>query len=242
MVFGIVGAGAITRMVAPSLAKHGGIRVAAVASRNALAARDVAASLGGAAVVDDFPALMRRSDVEAVYIATPPHVHRSMILEALAAGKHVICEKPFVMDIGEFEEVMEAMRQRPWLKVSSCSSRFQVCPPVREARDFISGGRLGKILRVRLDNAMPPIPLSALPAWKRTLETSGGGIAMDWGVYDLDWLRFLLGDAFEPVEIFARTDCWGHEEAALETGFCAEILCLREGRFQMMVARIDRLG
>jgi predicted dehydrogenase len=226
VIFGIIGAGAITRMAASALAKHAGIRVAALASRNQFAAQEVASVLGGAAVLDDFRELLRRADVEAVYIATPPYLHRSMILEAIAAGKHVICEKPFVMNLAEFDEVMAALRERPQLKVSSCSSRFQVCPPVREARSFISGGRIGKVLRVRLDNAMPPpVPLSALPAWKRSRETGGGGIAMDWGVYDLDWLQFLLGSAFDPTEIFGRTDCWGQEEAALETGFSAEILC-----------------
>jgi len=225
-IFGIIGSGEIARMVAPTLAKAVGLRVAAIASRNTAAAREVATVLGGASVDDDFLGLLRRPEVEAVYIATPPHLHRSMIVAALEAGKHVICEKPFVMNLGEFEDVTVAMRAAPKLKVSSCSSRFQACPPVREARDFVASGRLGKILRVRLENAMPPpIPLAALPAWRRTRDTGGGGIAMDWGVYDLDWLQFLLGEAFEPVEIFGRTDCWGHEEAALETSFSAEILC-----------------
>ncbi len=225
-VFGIVGAGEITRMVAPALAMHGGIRVAAISSRNRPAARELAAILGGADVDDDYLALIRRPEVEAVYIAVPPHLHRPMMVAALEAGKHVICEKPFVMNGRELDEVERAMRERPGLKVSSCSCRFQVCPPVREARDFIGQGRLGKLMRVRLCNGMaPPLPLGGLPPWKRARDTGGGGVAMDWGVYDLDWLGFLLGDSFDPVEIFGRTDCWGHEEAGLETSFSAEILC-----------------
>jgi predicted dehydrogenase len=226
-VFGIVGAGEIARMVAPALAMHSGLRVAAISSRSAPAARELAAILGGADVDDDYLALIRRPEVEAVYIATPPHLHRPLMVAAIEAGKHVVCEKPFVMNLGELGDVERALRARPGVKVSSCSSRFQVCPPVRDARDFVSQGRLGKLMRVRLCNGMPPplLPFSALPAWKRARETAGGGVAMDWGVYDLDWLRFLLGDTFDPVEIFGRTDCWDHEEAGLETGFSAEILC-----------------
>ena len=213
-------------MVAPALATYGGIRVAAISSRSAPAARELAAIVGGAAVDDDYLALVRRPEVEAVYIATPPHLHRPMMIAAIEAGKHVVCEKPFVMNLGELDEIERALRGSPGVKVSSCSSRFQICPPVREARDFIGQGRLGKLLRVRFCNAMPPpLPLGALPAWKRARDTGGGGIAMDWGVYDLDWLRFLLGDPFDPVEIFGRTDCWNHEEAGLETSFSAEILC-----------------
>jgi dihydrodiol dehydrogenase / D-xylose 1-dehydrogenase (NADP) len=225
-IFGIVGAGEITRMVAPVLAGPGGVRVAAIASRNKAAARELSATLGGAEVHDDIQGLLRRPDIDAVYIATPPHLHRPMIIESIKAGKHLICEKPFVMNLGELEDVTNALRARPELRISSCSSRFNVCPPVREARQFIGRGRLGKILRVRLANAMPPpIPLAALPGWKRARSTGGGGIAMDWGVYDLDWLQFLLGDLFEPAEVLGQTDCWGHEAAGLETSFSAEIRC-----------------
>ena len=48
---------------------------------------------------------------------------------------------------------------------------------------------------------------------------------MDWGVYDVDWLRFVLGESFDPAEILGAIDQWGHEEAALETSFAAEIIC-----------------
>jgi dihydrodiol dehydrogenase / D-xylose 1-dehydrogenase (NADP) len=225
-VLGIAGAGEIVRMVAPVLAAHGGIRVSAVSSRNTVAARDLAAVLGNASVDADFSELIRRPEVEAVYIATPPHLHHSMMIAAIEAGKHVICEKPFVMNLGELDEVERAARAHPGIKVSSCSCRFQVAPPVREARDFLRGGHLGKLSRARLSNAMPPAPpLTALPAWKRARATGAGGVAMDWGVYDLDWLRFLLGESFDPVEVFGKTDCSSHEEAALETSFSAEILC-----------------
>jgi predicted dehydrogenase len=213
-------------MVAPALAKHGGIRVAAISSRSLPAARELAAIFGGADVDDDYLALIRRPEVEAVYIATPPHLHCLMMVAAIEAGKHVICEKPFVMNLGELDDIERALQGRPGVKVASCSSRFQVCPPVREAREVIGQGRLGKLMRVRLCYGMPPpVSLDKLPVWKRARDTGGGGVVMDWGVYDLDWLRFLLGALFAPVEIFGRTDCWAHEEAGLETSFSAEILC-----------------
>lgn len=213
-------------MVASSLRAHGGIRVAAIASRNEAPAKELAAELGGAAFDRDFPALLRRPEVEAVYIATPPPLHRTMMIAAVEAGKHVICEKPFVMNLSELADVERVVGAHPGIKVSSCSCRFQVCPPVRAARDYLKQGRLGKLRRVRLSNAMPPaLPLANLPIWKRSRSTAGGGIAMDWGVYDLDWLQFLLGEAFDPVEVFGNTDCWLREEAALETSYSAEILC-----------------
>jgi predicted dehydrogenase len=123
-------------------------------------------------------------------------------------------------------EISRAHSRRRDLKIASCSSRFLVCPSARKAREILLEGRLGEVLRVRFVVAMPHLaPISALPAWKRDRATSGGGLMIDWGVYDLDWFRFVLGEAFEPVSVLATTDCWGYEKEGLETGFSAEILC-----------------
>jgi predicted dehydrogenase len=213
-------------MVAPALASFRLIRVAAVASRSQRAAESVAATVGGAEVFADFRDLLGRGDVKAVYIATPPHLHREMTIAAIEAGKHVVCEKPFAMNTRELAEVSEAYRRRKDLKIASCSSRFLVCPSARKAREMLLSGKIGDMLRVRFSVAMPPlIPISSLPVWKRDRATSGGGLLMDWGVYDLDWFRFVLGAAFDPVAVFAKTDCWGYGREGLETGFSAEILC-----------------
>jgi len=213
-------------MVAPALARHGSIRVAAVANRTTKAAEEVAAAVGGADICSDFRELLSRRDVRAVYIATPPYLHREMVIAAIEAGKHVVCEKPFVMNTDELAEVSNVHRRRPEIKVASCSSRFLACPAVKKARGMLTARKIGRILNVRFSAAMPaPLPISYLPAWKRSRETSGGGLLMDWGVYDLDWLRYLLGAAYEPVAVFGGIDCWGYETEGLETGFSVEILC-----------------
>jgi predicted dehydrogenase len=135
-------------MIAPALAAHGLMRVAAVASRNPKGAEGIAEALGGADICSNFKEVMDRDDIEAVYIAAPPHLHREMMIYALHAGKHVICEKPFAMSI--------AHQRREDLKVGSCSSRFLVCPAARTAREMLSSGKIGGLLRVRFNVAMPP--------------------------------------------------------------------------------------
>jgi predicted dehydrogenase len=223
---GIIGSGEITRMVAPMLTSRNGVRVTAVASRNRTAAAALAGEVAGAEVCEDWRELLRRSDVEAVYIATPPATHVALTDDALAAGKHVVCEKPFVLSMAEWGGIDRTLRRHPDLKVASCSSRFLACPPVRAARQIVRNGGIGSVQRLRLVNAMPPpTPLTSLPVWKRHRDTAGGGVLMDWGVYDVDWMRFVLGAAFDPVEIFGVISRWGHEDAGLETGFSAEIVC-----------------
>jgi predicted dehydrogenase len=213
-------------MVAPALANNLLLNVAVVASRNQRAAEGVAETVGGADICANFEDLLSREDVEAIYIATPPHLHREMTIAAIEAGKHVVCEKPFAMNARELAEISAAHRRRKDLKIASCSSRFLVSPSARKAREILSSRGLGEVLRARFNVAMPYLaPIAKLPAWRRDRATSGGGLLMDWGVYDLDWLQFILGDAFEPVSVLATTHCWGYENEGLETGFSAEILC-----------------
>jgi predicted dehydrogenase len=152
-----------------------------------------------------------------------------MLQAALAAGKHIVCEKPLVSEFAQLGGILEAHSRRPDLKVASCSSRFQVCPPVRRARQLIADGHLGKIVSVRLQNSVDaPRPFGSQPAWKRDRRQSGGGLCMDWGVYDLDWLRFMLGPVFDPVALMGRVDHWRDEGTGLETGYAAQIKC-RDG-------------
>lgn len=223
---GIIGPGEIVRMILPSLKGLEGCRVAAIAGSNVASAAGLAREFEGAVAYADYRELLKSGAVDAVYIATPPHLHYPMMDASLAAGKHVVCEKPIVMSLAELDRFAALQTKYPDLKLASCSSRFHVCPPVQAARAMIKRGRLGRVQTVRLNNSLElPLPLASLPAWKRSPGTSGGGLLMDWGVYDLDWLRYLLGDLFEPAEVMGQVDCWGDEGSGLETGYSARILC-----------------
>lgn len=229
--FGIIGAGAIARIVRPAFLARGGpgaprAVAVAVADVNAAAARAESEALGGVRVFTDYRELLCDADVDAVYIATPPFLHRDMVRAALEAGKHALCEKPFMMDGNEAQSIASLHSGRfAHLKLASCSSRFHASPPARAARRLIAEGGIGEVARIRaIHRSPPPAPLETLPGWKRERKTSGGGAAMDWGVYDLDWLRFVLGDTFDPIAISARTESYAREQSDLESGFAAEIV------------------
>lgn len=223
--FGIIGTGEIVRMVRPALLANGSLQVVALAGRNPAATAALAAEFGSVTACRDYHELLKR-DLDAVFIATPPHLHLEMVEAALAAGKHVVCEKPLVMNLDELARMETVQRRQPHLKVASCSSRFNVCPPVRRAREMIAAGQLGRILTVRLNSSIElPKALSALPAWKRHRSTSGGGLAMDWGVYDLDWLQFVLGDLFQPLSVMGSVDFFPGQGTGLETSYLAHLHC-----------------
>ena len=223
---GIIGTGEIVRMISGALRGCKEIEVRAIAGTRMSAAEELAATFPGAEAFSDYRPLLQIDEVEAVYIATPPKLHFEMLLSALEAGKHVICEKPLVVSPDELEAVDVVSSGHPGILVASCSSRFQVCPPVRRARSLIAEGSLGRLSHVRLHHSIePPAPLSSLPRWKQNAATSGGGLCLDWGVYDLDWLQFVLGSAFDPVAVTAQLDRTGYADAGLETGYGATIVC-----------------
>ncbi|MFM8717731.1 MAG: Gfo/Idh/MocA family protein [Spartobacteria bacterium] len=218
---GIIGTGEITRIMRPAFTESTQSRVVAVADVNMDAARVEAEALGGAEVFADYRELLASPAVQAVYIATPSFLHREMVLEAMAAGKHVLCEKPFMLNQAEAREIAAAHAACPDLKVASCSSRFHNSSPVIKARELVASGKLECLTRVRFLQTQRPSKPEASDSWKTNRAAAGGGRVMDWGVYDLDWMLFLLGEQFDPTAVFARVD--NSFSRNLETGFSAEI-------------------
>ncbi|MBS0661835.1 MAG: Gfo/Idh/MocA family oxidoreductase [Verrucomicrobia bacterium] len=201
--FGIIGAGVIANLMARVFTEGRDACAVAVADVNAAAAQKLAAAAGAARIHADYRELLRDPEVEAVYIATPPFLHRPMTLDALRAGKHVCCEKPFFLTQAEAREVLAAQRANPRLKVNCCSSRYHNSGTARRARQAVAAGELGTLYRVHFEQVTgAPKPGTVLPPWRNDPAKNGGGISFDWGPYDLDWLAFVLGDRFRPERLF----------------------------------------
>jgi len=202
--FGVIGAGVIASLIVSKLNSDSPLKVVAVADVNPEAARKLAATAGADQVYSGYHELLANPDIEAVYIATPPFLHQPMTIEALRAGKHVCCEKPFVLTRQEVLDIIVVNREFPHLKVNCCSSRYHHSGTARQARTMIAGGELGEVYRVHFEQVTGAAkPGTTLPPWRNSPAKNGGGISFDWGPYDLDWLAYLLGDLFQPRVVFA---------------------------------------
>jgi predicted dehydrogenase len=202
--YGIVGAGVIANLMARAFTEDRDSVAVALADPNLEAARKLAPALGVTRVVADYRELLADPGIDAFYIATPPFLHRPMALAALQAGKHVCVEKPFMLTQAEVREVIAAQQAAPRLKVTCNSSRFHNSGTARRARAMVAGGELGALYRVHFEHVTsPPKPGTTLPPWRNDPAKNGGGISFDWGVYDLDWLSFVLGERFRPRIVFA---------------------------------------
>src|SRR5690606_13369866 len=102
---GLIGCGGIGSIRAQALARTSSFKLTAVSDVDAGRAA-AAAQTAGASIETDWRALVARDDVDAVVIATPPHLHAEMCVGALEAGKHVLCEKPLARTPDECERVV----------------------------------------------------------------------------------------------------------------------------------------
>lgn len=187
--WGIMGTGAIAGLFAADLGLLPQARIAAVHSRSLDKAQSFAARFEGAKAYDDEAAFLANPAIEAVYIATPNHLHAAQALWAIAAGKSVLIEKPIALASADVEAIARLASERGVFAMEALWSRF--LPAVRRAREQIAIGRIGAIRRIRADLSYlhPEDPGSRFfdPAL-------GGGAAFDLGVYPLSLTLHLLGE------------------------------------------------
>lgn len=187
--WGIMGTGTIAGLFTADLGLLPQARIAAVHSRSLEKAQGFAARFGGARAYDDEAAFLADPAIEAVYIATPNHLHAAQALGAIAAGKPVLIEKPIALASADVEAIAQAAGGRGVFAMEALWSRF--LPAVRRAREQIAAGRIGKVRRICADLSYlhPEEPGSRFfdPAL-------GGGAAFDLGVYPLSLALHLLGE------------------------------------------------
>jgi len=140
----------------------------------------------------DYRELLARPDVHLVSICTPNYLHREVLLDALAAGKHIYCDKPLAMNGDEADQVVRAAQGTGLTCQVTFNYRF--IPAVMRARQLVAEGFLGRVNTFRFrylhsGYTDPDRPLS----WRMDLAKSGGGALMDLGSHAIDLLHYLLG-------------------------------------------------
>ena len=196
--WGILGAAKFARMhMGPAIHAAAGAELVALATSDPAKAAGFQAFAPGLRVHDSYEALLADPGLDAVYIPLPNHLHLDWSLRAIAAGKHVLCEKPMTLRAEEFDRLIAA-RDASGLLVAEAYMIVHH-PQWQKARDLIAAGEIGRLEHVdtafSFDNRAEPGNIRNRP------ETAGGGIR-DIGVYTYGAVRFAAGA--EPVALQAR--------------------------------------
>lgn len=200
---GIIGYGVIGRHHMAAAAKSSDVEVVAVADLFEERAREAAGTYGIKKVYRQGRDLIRDPDVEAVVLAFPAATRTKYALQSLARGKHVLTEKPVAMNAREVQKLIKA---RNGLVVSCCCARYQFLPSTTAATQFVASGALGKLRAIHCRVLVPagPKPQTAPPTWRLIKAENGGGILMNWGCYDLDFLLSVTGWSLRPRLVLAQ--------------------------------------
>ncbi|MFD9327067.1 Gfo/Idh/MocA family protein [Streptomyces sp. NPDC060065] len=182
---GVLGAARITENSLIGPARSTGHRVVAVAARDRSRAQAYAAAHGVERVADSYADLLADPEVEVVYNPLANGLHGPWNLAALAAGKHVLSEKPSASNAEEAAEVREAAAKAGTVFMEAFHYLFH--PVTRRLHEILESGELGELRRVETLVAIPAPP-DTDPRW--SLELAGGAV-MDLGCYSLHAVRML---------------------------------------------------
>jgi myo-inositol 2-dehydrogenase/D-chiro-inositol 1-dehydrogenase len=143
----------------------------------------------------DYQELLREADI--VDICTPTQMHKSMVIEAAAAGKHVVCEKPIALTIQDAQAMINACAVAGVRFFVGMVVRF--FPQYRLAKELVAQGKVGQLGVVRLKR-VAYVPMKPVDNWYVD-ETQSGGLVVDLMIHDFDYARWLAGDV---NRVFAR--------------------------------------
>jgi predicted dehydrogenase len=173
-----------TKKVLPGMLKSDMLEIRAIASRSALAAREAASALGIPKAYGSYEELIGDPDIEAIYNPLPNHLHVPLTLQAAAAGKHVLCEKPIALNAKE----AESLRAIPGkvLVMEAFMVRFH--PQWLRARELVRQGQVGTLRVVQMLFSY----FNEDPTNIRNMAAIGGGALYDIGCYPITAGRFFF--------------------------------------------------
>ena len=200
---GLLGAGLIAGVHAHAYRDSPGVRLVGVADPVPGKAERIAQP-HGAAVVRDLEALLDLG-VDVVDICTPPHRHAGQVLAALAAGRHVICEKPMTRTLEEARRVVAAAADAPGLLMVGHVTRFE--PDHRAARQRVLAGEIGEVRQLTHSTA------SSVPGWSEggwlVDPALSGGPLLDQAVHSFDYAGWVIGSPAIRVQCMAAEGAAG---------------------------------
>jgi len=182
-------------------------RMRAVAGRDAQGVRAAAERLGWESTETSWQALVERDDIDLVDVCTPGHTHAEIVIAALEAGKHVLCEKPLANSVEEAEAMTRAAEAAAASGVRAMVGfTYRRVPAIALARQLVAEGRLGTLHHVRAQYLQDWIADENAPlSWRLDKSKAGSGALGDIGAHVIDLAQFITGERITGVSGLLET-------------------------------------
>ncbi|GCF92860.1 oxidoreductase [Enterococcus florum] len=143
---------------------------------------------------ESFEEVLADTTIEAVLIATPNDTHKELSIQAMKAGKHVVCEKPVAMNTKEFDEILSVSQKTGMHFMVHQNRRWD--PDFLIVQELYRNKQIGEIFQIesRVQGA------NGIPGDWRHLKKHGGGMMLDWGVHLFDQLLYLTGSPIKKID------------------------------------------
>ena len=191
---GVIGAGKIGAFHARNISLFTEARVYAIADINKKASVNLAKQVTADKIYSAYMDLINNKDIDAVVITLPNYLHYKVSIAAIAAGKHVFCEKPLCLNVKEAEDIVKKVEKYKVKFTIGYNRRFD--PSYEKAKKLINEGQIGKILMIN-SNTLDPEPHSG---WEAN-ETLSGGILFTTCSHDFDLLYWLLESEVKKIYV-----------------------------------------
>lgn len=204
VVVGIIGCGTIANSAhIPAYLKNENVKIKYFCDIIPERAAAAVEKYGCGTAVADYQEVLKDGEVEAVSVCTPNHMHARISIDAMRAGKHVLCEKPAARTYEEALEMRKVQHETGRILNIGVVNRFN--DQVNRIREYVQEGRLGEVYHVYISfRAHRAIP--GLGGAFTTKAIAGGGALIDWGVHFLDLTMYCLNDP-RPLTVSAETFC-----------------------------------
>jgi predicted dehydrogenase len=202
--WGLIGCGDIAKKrVAPLLRDLPSSELVAVSRAQSHLAEAFAKEFGALKWYADWRDLINDSDVDAVYVATPVHLHSNQTIAAAEAGKHVLCEKPMALSVAECDGMISACRSNNVRLGIAYYRHFY--PVIKRIKSVIQSGEIGSPVVVQI-NAFEWFnpPAGAPREWLIKKDLAGGGPMFDFGCHRIEVLINLFGEVSNVQAITAK--------------------------------------
>jgi len=204
--WGMVGAsGWADHTFGPAIERARGNALVAVLGSSRKSAAAYAGRHAGVAPYSDLGAFLAHPDLDAVWVASPPDLHRAQVVAALRAGKHVLCEKPMAVAPADCKAMQRAAVAAG--KALAIGFNNRAHPELQKLAKAVAAGRFGDALEAHVQVYFP-YPSPPL-AWRRNVKRSGGWAIGDLGTHLLDVLRWIMNADAKQATGHLSSRCWG---------------------------------